>query len=158
MKQKQNLSAFRWLTCVQSMLCRCAVRDWMDLDIGATGVLQPTQLSWISKVCRVLWMCLEMLCVYIKYGWKILLPRMQASPTYVPCSAVPTRGPEFWRMIDEAATNEEKNVTLLWKVVLLSLLFLNLTVMFQKRLASLSMLFLGTAMPDFISNLICGFR
>lgn len=73
---------------------------------------------------------------------------MQASLTYVPCSAVPTRGPEFWRMIDEAATNEEKNVTLLWKVVLLPLLFLNLTVLFQKRLASLSMmlLFLGTAM------------
>ncbi|XP_054995739.1 leptin receptor [Sorex araneus] len=28
---------------------------------------------------------------------------------------VPTRGPEFWRMIDEATTKEERNVTLLWK-------------------------------------------
>ncbi|XP_055978364.1 leptin receptor isoform X2 [Sorex fumeus] len=28
---------------------------------------------------------------------------------------VPTRGPDFWRMIDETTTKEERNVTLLWK-------------------------------------------
>lgn len=40
-----------------------------------------------------------------------------SAPTYtvVMDIKVPTRGPEFWRMMDETATNEEKNVTLLWK-------------------------------------------
>nr|KAF6378616.1 leptin receptor [Myotis myotis] len=47
MMQNQNLSVSRCQTCVQSTLLRCAVRGWMDWDIGVIGVLQPTQWSWM---------------------------------------------------------------------------------------------------------------
>lgn len=56
----------------------------------------------------------------------IHIPSENTCTTWAPChSAVPTRGPEFWRIINEDTTKKERNVTLLWKVFLLFMLFLN---------------------------------
>lgn len=46
------------------------------------------------------------------------IPSENTCTTWAPCCfAVPIRGPEFWRIINEDITKKERNVTLLWKVL-----------------------------------------
>lgn len=49
------------------------------------------------------------------------IPSKNTCPTWAPCHfAVPMRGPEFWRIMNGDITKKERNVTLLWKVFLIS--------------------------------------
>lgn len=101
-------------------------RPAYTLVMDVKGLWTPANGSW--KCSRVCFRC----------DWK---RSKNMCPIWAPCCfAVPMRGPEFWRIMDGDVTKRERNVTLLWKVFLISVFYFILQLFVYSLLITLSLL------------------
>lgn len=121
------------LCAVYAVQVRCKRLDglgyWSNWSTPAYTIV--TDIKGLQRFCeRVLKMHKYVLPMWLKSN-----PSKNTYTTWAPCYfAVPIRGPEFWRIINEDNTKKERNVTLLWKVFLIFMLFLNFTSILLKDL------------------------
>lgn len=125
------------LCAVYAVQVRCKRLDgmgyWSNWSTPAyTVVLDIKGLSRFYKCFRKMQKCVFQI-------WLKNSPSKNMCTTWASCwFAVPVRGPEFWRIINEDIMKKERNVTLLWKVLLLFMLSLNLTFILLKDLLQCS--------------------
>lgn len=127
------------LCSVYTAQVRCKRLDglgyWSNWSIPAYTVV--TDIKGLWRFCKyvlkmhknfTVWCCVFQI-------WLKNVPPKTTCTTLASCHfAVPVRGPEFWRIVDENTTRKERNVTLLWKVFLLFMLFLKFTFKLLKGL------------------------